>query len=252
MTQESFATSRPKANSPCLMIGRAALHELYAATEADAAPMTGAILALAFGASLQPVLWVRQDFLSRERGTPYPPGLRELGFDPARIIFVQGRDAQAVLQAGLEGARCAALAAVVIELWGDVRALDLTASRRLALAAKVSGMPVLMGRVAAQPCASAAQTRWHVRAAPSRALAANAPGNPAVSLDLLLHRGGLSQGIWHLEWNRDTRSFEDRAAGSDARHRPTPSPPLYGAVVPLSVDRQIPPGGAEPPQRQAG
>lgn len=243
------APSRHDATSPCLMIGRAALHEFYAATEADAAPLTGAILALVPGPSSQPLLLVRQDFLSREHGTPYPPGLREFGFDPERLIFVQGRDAQAVLQAGLEGARCAALAGVVIELWGEAKALDLTASRRLALAAKVSGTPVLLARVAAQPCPSAAETRWQVRAARSRPLAANAPGNPAVSLDLLRHRGGVPQGTWHLEWNRDTRSFDDRAAGS-VRH--VPPPPLSGPVVSVPVDGQVPPGDAVFPHRQAG
>ena len=236
---------------PCRMVGRAALHEFYAATEADAGPTIGAMLAFAEGRSPQPLLWVRQDFVSRERGTPYPPGLREFGLDPARIIFVQGRDAASVLQAGLEGARCAALAAVLVELWGTVRALDLTASRRLALAARASGTPVLMARIAAEPCASAAETRWHVRAAPSRALAANAPGPPAVTLDLLRHRGGALPDLWHLEWNRDSRSFDarsldDRAAGPDARPAP-----LHGAVVPAPGDRPAVPGDGGA-QRQAG
>ncbi len=253
MTADGSALGRhAKDISPCLMIRRAAVHEFYAVTEADAPQTTGAMLALALDLSSRPLLWVRQDFLSREGGTPYPPGLREFGFDPARIIFVHGRDAAAVLQAGLEGARCAALAGVLIELWGEAKALDLTASRRLAIAAKASGTPVLMARIAAQPCPSAAETRWHVRAAPSRALAASAPGHPAVSLDLLRHRGGLAQAIWHLEWNRDIRSFEDRAAGSDAPPRHAPSPPLHGAVVPVPADGQVPPGDTGPSQRRAG
>lgn len=252
MTTDAPALSRHEAASPWLMVRRAALHEFYAATEADAVPTTAAVLALTAGTSPHPVLWVRQNCMNREHGTPYPPGLREFGFDPARIIFVQAQDGQAVLQAGLEGARCAALAAVVIELWGSVRALDLTASRRLALAAKGSGTPVLMARGAAQPCASAAETRWHVRAAPSRALAAKAPGNPAISLSLLRHRGGLSQETWHLEWNRDTRSFDDRAAGPNALPRLDPFPPLHGAVVALPFDGQAALGDGRAAPRQAG
>jgi protein ImuA len=245
---------------PALMVGRAALHEFYAATEADAAKTTGVMLALALGGSQRPLLWVRQDFLSRETGTPYPPGLMEFGLDPARLIFVQGRDVPSVLQAGLEGARCAALGGVLIEIWGEARALDLTASRRLALAAKESGTLVLLARVAAQPCPSAAETRWQVQAAPSRALAANAPGNPAVSLSLLRQRGGLAQGVWHLEWNRDSRTFEtrsadarsleDRTAGSSPALRP--AAPLSGAVVPASADRPFPPDAAGAARRQAG
>ncbi len=241
------ARDRPDPILPGLMIGRAALHEFYAAAEADAASTIGVILALALGPSPRPLLWARQDAVSRERGTPYPPGLREYGFDPAEILFVQVRDAQAVLQAGLEGARCAALGAVVIELWDDAHALDLTASRRLALAAQASGTPVLMARISAQPCPSAAETRWQVRAAPSRVLAANAPGNPVIILDLLRHRGGVSQGTWHLEWNRDSRSFDDLARPA----RPVPTPPLHGALVSVSADRQTAPDHGEP-RRHAG
>eukprot|EP01037_Dinobryon_pediforme_P027134 gene27134-29923_t len=155
--------------SPQAGLARAALHELYAAQEADAAGVTGVALAFARLAKPQaPILWVRQGFLDREAGVPYPPGLAEFGLDPAMLTLVRAQDAQGVLQAGLEGARCAALGAVMIELWGEAKALDLTASRRLALAAKASGTPALMVRIAATPAASAAETRWLVRAAPSR------------------------------------------------------------------------------------
>lgn len=227
------------------MTGPASLHEFYAATEADAAAATGVMLALSLRSPEQPLLWVRQDFLSREHGIPYPPGLREFGLDPSRIIFVQLRETQAVLQAALEGARCAALAAVVVEIWGEAKALDLTASRRLSLAARVSGTPVLMARVGAKPCPSAAETRWEVRGAPSRPLAANAPGSPAVLADLLRHRGGLSEGTIYLEWNRDTRSFDVRAAGAEAA-RQEGGPALSGAVVSLPFD------GPAAPDRAAG
>ncbi len=252
MTVDTPGAGRHGAVLPSLLAGRAALHEFYALTEADAAAMTGVILAVALGSPLYPLLWVRQDFLDREAGTPYPPGQAEFGFDPGRLIFVRARDTQSILQAGLEGARCAALGAVLIELWGEAKALDLTASRRLALAAQASGTPVLMGRVAAQPCPSAAETRWSVRATPSRALAANAPGPPAVRLDLLRHRGGLSHATLDWEWNRDTGRFEDRTAESvspDIRAHP---PPLSGAVVPVPFDGQVPVDGVEGWQRRAG
>lgn len=223
---------------PSELVRPSALQEFFAATEADAASATGLALVLAGGLPFRPILWVRQGFVSRECGTAYPSGVKEFGVDPGRIILVQVRDVAAVLQAGLEGARCAALAGVVIELWGEAKALDLTASRRLLLAAKASGTAVLMTRVAAQPCVSAAETRWQVRSASSRALAANAPGNPAVRLDLLRHRGGAPLGTWHLEWNRDTRSFNDRASS----FRLAPSPPLSGAVVSISADGSAAPG----------
>ena len=220
----------------------AALHELYAAAEADAPATTGAALAFArLAAGGRPVLWVRHEALDRESGAPYSPGLAELGIDPARLIFVRARDVQAALQAGLEGARCAALGAAIVELRGEAKELDLTASRRLALAAKASGTPVLLARSAAQPQPSAAQTRWRVRAAPSRAPAANAPVHPAFCLSLLRHRGGRAPGEWHLEWNRDQGCFADASAA-----------PLSGGMVPVSADRPGQAGERAAPLRKAG
>jgi len=227
--------------SPRFSFSCAALHEIYAATEADAPGMTGAGLAFArLLTGARPVLWVRQEFLTREAGAPHAPGLVEFGLDPSHLTFVRVRDAQAALQAGLEGARFASLGAVMIELWGEAKALDLTASRRLALAAKASGTLVLLARIAAPPRASAAETRWRVRSAPSRALAANAPGGPAFSLSLLRHRGGFASGEWHLEWNRDQGCFEERVAAAAIANRPRSIAPLPVDMVSVSFDR---PGG---------
>ena len=223
-------------------LSRAALHEFYAAAESDAAGTTGAALAFArLAAGDRTVLWVRHDLLDHESGAPYPPGLAEFGIDPARLIFVRARDVQAALQAGLDGARSAAPGAVVVELRGEAKALDLTASRRLALAAQASGTPVLLARSAAQPQPSAAQTRWRVRAAPSRALAANAPGHPAFFLSLLRHRGGQAPDEWHLEWNRDRGCFADANAA-----------PLSRGMVPVSIDRPGGTGEGGMPLRKAG
>ena len=239
--------------SPQAGLARAALHELYAAQEADAAGVTGVALAFArLARPRAPILWVRQGFLDREAGAPYPPGLAEFGLDPAMLTLVRAQDVQGVLQAGLEGARCAALGAVMIELWGEAKALDLTASRRLALAAKASGTPALMVRIAATPIASAAETRWLVRAAPSRAMAANAPGNPAFSLTLLRHRGGLEHGEWHLEWDRDHGCFADRSLAAATERQPRHDPPLSGAVVPVPADRPGAQGRGATAVRHAG
>ena len=68
--------------------------------------------------------------------------------------------------------------------------LDLTASRRLALAAEQSGVTLLMLRLEAEPVPSAADTRWAVSAAPSQALEANAPGPPQLEIELLRRRVG--------------------------------------------------------------
>jgi protein ImuA len=107
--------------------------------------------------------------------------------------------------------------------------LDLTASRRLALAAEQSGATLFLLRLGAEPAPSAADTRWAVSAAPSEALEANAPGAPTFDIELLRRRSGPSGMRWRLEWNRDRLAFID--------------PALPGAVVSLSTGR---PAAAQP------
>jgi protein ImuA len=240
---------------PHLHLATHALHEFYAAAEADGTALISVVSALAHGARSAFTLWIRHAGMDRACGLPYPPGLVEFGLDPARIILVQTRDVQAALQAGLEGARCAALGAVLIELHGEARLYDLTASRRLALAARASGTPVLLARTAAMPVPSAAETRWRVCARISQALSAHAPGKPAFELTLLRARNGQGDMRYHLEWDRDARVFNNRHAAAsttpDTQHDRIDTP-LPGLVVPVSFNR---PDAAEQhpaPQRRAG
>lgn len=242
-------------------IARAALHEIHAAGPADLAAATGFTVGLAArAAGARPILWVRQDMLDGETGCLHPPGLAELGLDPARILLVRARDAQGVLRAGAEAARCAALGAAVIEPWGTPRLLDLTASRRLALAAEASGVATLLLRSSAGREASAARTRWQVRSLPSRALEANAPGDPAFGIRLLRHRGGLSEREWQVEWSRDRQSFQERGfqerpSRPASLHQNETSPdaaPLSRSVVPFPADRPAAAAGADTDIRRAG
>ncbi len=227
---------------------RAALHEVYAPGTADLAAATGFAVGLALRAAGQrPILWVRQDYLDSETGALHPPGLSELGLDPGRVLLVRARDAEGVLRAGAEAARCGALGAALIEPWGDPRLFDLTATRRLSLAAEGSGVATLLLRASASQSPSAARTRWLVGPLPSRALEANAPGDPAFKIRLLRHRGGLSECEWRVEWSRDRQCF---AEGSGFPERPVlpekpvrtwPSPdvaPLSRPLVPLPANGQ--------------
>jgi protein ImuA len=222
-------------------IARAALHEVYASGAADLPAATGFAAALALrAAGSRPVLWVRQDFLDAETGRLHPPGLAELGLDPSQILLVRVRDGEGVLRAGAEAARCAALGATLIEPWGAPRQFDLTASRRLTLAAEASGVLTLLLRVAAEPEPSAASTRWQVRALPSRAREAEAPGDPAFGLRLLRHRGGLGEREWRVEWNRDERCFRDRIGDEGGKRD---AAPLSRPLVSLSGERAPAPAG---------
>ncbi|CCJ06697.1 ImuA family protein [Methylocystis sp. SC2] len=259
--RKSLACAHPAATSETIALGaesldrrlgggilRAALHEAYAGTAADAPAATGFALALArrsMAGEGKPLLWARPEALSAESGAPYPPGLADIGLDPAAVAFIRVRDAREALQAGAEAARCASVGATLIELFGEARAYDLTASRRLALAAAAAGAPIFIARVAASPAPSAAASRWLVRAAPSRPLGGNAPGSAAFTVFLLRQRGGAAgqeSQEWRVEWNRDRGAFEDRTFDASSLSGPVASLPVGGApdaVAPQPVGRKF-------------
>jgi len=209
-----------------LMRGR--LHELFTASPDAAGGVAG------FAAALlrlldSPALWLREEAAERRMGRLYAAGLAEIGLDPARLILGVLPDATAVLRAAADGLRCNALGGTVIELWGHQRHLDLTASRRFALAADVSGVTAILLRVGGTPAPSVAQTRWRVAAAPSIALPAGAPGRPAWDLELLRQRGRPAGGAWRVEWDRERAALQDRHDDAAAA--------LPGAVAALPSDR---------------
>ncbi len=216
-------------------LARAALHELFADDGDYAGAAAGFALMLGLRARAgKPIIWVREDKGERGSGRLYGPGLVELGVDPADMFLVTGRDAAMVLRAGADSVGCGAVGAVVIETWGNAPALNLTASRLLALAAARSGVLTLVLRLGADPVPSAAATRWRIKAAPSSALvmapAASAPGKPAFDINLLRHRGGIAGFEARVEWDRDRRSFSD-AAG--------PGAALPGGVPAIAAGRTV-------------
>jgi protein ImuA len=195
-----------------------ALHEVYAASVEDGSAAAAFAVMLAMRACPvgRPIIWVRENRCGRQTGHLHGPGLAELGFDPDDLVLVDAPDTLAVLRAGADIVKCGQVGAVVIEPWGKAPLLDLTASRRLSMAAAASGVLTLVLRVDAEPMPSAAQTRWQVAAAPSSPLTANAPGNPAFDIALLRHRGGIAGFETSLEWNRDTRCFAPLSGGVSA------------------------------------
>lgn len=190
-------------------LARARLHELWPAQEQDMASATGFALLLALRASGAdgPIVWIAEDKGEQRRGPLYPPGLAELGIDPARILFVRAPDEKALLRAAGDVVRSPAAGTAVIGLAGPAHSFDLTASRRLTLFAEASGVTAILLRACDPQGPSAATTRWRVAAALSAALEANAPGNPAFAVDLLRQRGGAPAPGWRLEWDRDRTCF---------------------------------------------
>ena len=190
----------------------AAVHEVFSEGRQSAAA-TGFIAGLAGRVTARrPLVWVRQDFAEIESGALSMSGFSELGFDPRCVVTVRAADVDAALRTAADALACDALGAVVLELWGEARQLDLVASRKLTLAAQASGVTGLLLRVAAEPAPSTAETRWIVRAAHSPpAPAASAWGAPVFDAQLVRNRHG-PVGRWIMEWKCDECLFEKPAA----------------------------------------
>ncbi len=151
----------------CGGLARAAVHEVFAEGHQGACA-TGFLAGIAGRiAPRKPLVWVRQDFAEIESGALSPNGLAELGLDPRLLVTVRAADVESALRATADALACDALGAVVLEIFGEARQLDLVASRKLTLAAQSSGVTALLLRVGASPAPSTAETRWIVRAAHS-------------------------------------------------------------------------------------
>lgn len=206
-------------------VARGRLHEVFAVDPADASNAAGfaAMLALRLGG---PMVWLRAEAAEARGGRLHAHGLGEIGFDPAQMIMAVLPDPLTVLRASADVVRCSEVGVTVIELWRMPRELDLTASRRLAVAAEASGVTALMLRAEAEPAPSAAHTRWGVRSAASTPLEANAPGHPAMAVELLRQKGRPAGGRWLVEWDREQAIFREQRHEGTAPSR---------AVVPLPV-----------------
>ena len=212
----------------------AAVHEVFAEGRQSAAA-TGLIAGLAGLASLagrvnarRPLVWIRQDFAEIESGALSMAGLAELGLDPRCLVTVRAADVDTALRTAADALACDALGAVVLELWGETRQLDLVASRKLTLAAQASGVTGLLLRVAAQPQPSTAETRWIARAAHSPpASVGSAWGAPVFDAQLVRNRHG-PVGRWIMEWKCDECLFSEPSAypqplAATPAHRPHPA-----------------------------
>jgi protein ImuA len=190
-----------------------AVHEVFADAGRQSAAATGFVAGLAGRVSVRrPLVWVRQDFAEIESGALSMSGLAELGLDPRALVTVRAADVDTALRTAADALACDALGAVVLEVWGQARQLDLVASRKLTLTAQASGVTGLLLRVAAEPLPSTAETRWIVRAAHSPPAAPfGAWGAPVFDAQLVRNRHG-SVGRWIMGWKCDECLFEKPAA----------------------------------------
>ena len=172
------------------------LSEVFAPTSGDAS-CVGFVLAQ-LGRSAAPLLWVQDRLSIMETGQPYGPGTA-----PARpILRVAVSRPVDVLWAMEEGLRCAGLAGVIGEIWGDPPALSFTATKRLALHAESSGVSCWLIRRGAEANLSAARNRWRVDALPStrHPFDQQAPGEPRWRAELFRSRYA-RPGVWTAQYD---------------------------------------------------
>ncbi|AZO49927.1 hypothetical protein EN742_21595 [Mesorhizobium sp. M4A.F.Ca.ET.020.02.1.1] len=252
---------------------KTALSEIHGTETRDAGAVAGFALSLA-GLILArqpglPVLWVGTSEIFREAGFPYAGGLRSLfGIAPEQLLFSEAPRLLDALWIAEEAARMTALAAVILEIRGSPRPLDLTATRRLHARAQDAGRPVFLLRQAGEAEPTAAPVRLIVSAAPSASRAtiagplAGSIGRPAFTVGIGKSRTALP-GQFTLEWNPDEHVFEERrgkertkdsvAVVSASRRRPHPAPasgavlafPAVGSPAPAS-----PTAGDQPPRHE--
>ncbi|WP_367596547.1 ImuA family protein, partial [Pseudoroseomonas deserti] len=179
-------------------LARAAFHEVLA----DAPGSGAAFCATLLGASLRGhdsgmVLWITAGSGALQ---PWPSGLLGCGLPPERLLLAQAPHWPDALWAMEEALRCPGLSATLLVAgWaGEPAPLDLTATRRLQLAAEAGGgLGLLLRPVPRQgglPNPSAATTRWRVAPRP------DGLAGPRWSLTLLRQRGGAPGGPWPVAW----------------------------------------------------
>ena len=192
------------AHLPDRGLARAGLHEILAAEPGAAAGFAAVILGRAGGT----VLWIGAE------QEAWPPGLARFGLSPADLVLVRAPRPTDGLWAMEEALRCPAVAGALL----DLSELDLTAARRLQLAAEAGGAIGLLLRPDTNtPGPSAALTRWRAGALPGAGGSAHELGDPRWRLDLLRCRGAAPRG-WTVTW----RTTTDRLDTEDDT-LPTPS-----------------------------
>ncbi|PPD46652.1 MAG: hypothetical protein CTY15_01180 [Methylocystis sp.] len=204
-----------------LFAARGGLAEIFPARPPDA-PAAGAFaLAMALraraGRGGGALVFIVEDLSAREFGLPYGRGLAAAGADLTRFALIRSRRPRETLWAMEEALKSPACAAVVAESFVTPRLYDLSASRRLLLAARRGGALGLLAPQGAEAArfSSAAELRVEIAAAPPPGQSARPPLSPMAPfqwrLRALKARAGLLGEIDPAQW-RDILFDTDKAA----------------------------------------
>ncbi len=155
--------------------------------------------ALGFSLALMQTVLPAEGIIAWVSPQPWPlyaPGLRQIGIDPARVIFFRAGKPADRHWAMEEAMQCKPLAAVV----GELDTLDFKQSRRLQLAAEKSGVTAWVLPSAKASKTNASSSRWSIRSLPSHTEdALPGIGDPHWQVELLHMRHG-KPGSWSLCW----------------------------------------------------
>ncbi|MBC4019242.1 ImuA family protein [Siccirubricoccus deserti] len=177
-------------------LARAAVHEVLATTPGCGAAFCAVLLARTGGT----ILWIAT---GRDELMAWPPGLARCGLAPASLVIVRAERWPDALWAMEEALRCPAVTGALLALAPPPGGgkLDLTATRRLQLAAEAGGALGLVLRPDAA-CAdhTAAVTRWRIGSLG----AGHGLDDPRWQLELLRVRGGRPGGPWAVTWRAAT------------------------------------------------
>ncbi len=184
------------------------LHEIAPATALHGGAAGGfaaALTALALD-DCRHAVWIQPDFVAAELGALYGPGLDLLGLPMARLVILRVPRPRDALWAMEEALKCRAVAAVVAEV-GSAET-DLTATRRLALAAREGcGLGLILHHDSPshiQP--TTATTRWEVASVRGERDRFGGLGPSTFMLSLVKNRRGRT-GQWRLSWDHHERVF---------------------------------------------
>ena len=229
-------TDRDSASPSLLATPRGHVHEIFADTLVNTGAAFGFALAQsrAMLSAERPgllILGLKSD--AQELGLPYALGFRAFGLDATAFVMIRTDTITELLWAMEEAIACRAVGAVIADVASAHKALDFTASRRLALRTAASGASVFLVRYARDREATAARYRWRVEPQ----LSASPPFDERASgpprWRLTLEKGSLANGRkagplgeqYLVDWTENGLVLADIGSRDFAR------PP---AVAPLS------------------
>lgn len=195
-------------------LASASLHEIAPAAVRDVGAAAGFAFALAARAAQGggDTLCIQTDFAALESGDIYGPGCDLFGLPTRQLLILKVSRPLDALWAMEEALKCRALASVIVELPQDGSSADLTATRRLTLAAREGGSLGFLLRHRPSSLTGSVETRWEVAAAPGRPDQFGGLGRTAFVLSLTKNRHGQA-GRWPVVWDHHERVFSALSLG---------------------------------------